>query len=135
MTTDPIAGDLHGRGLAFPLRLGPTGALAESAGVERIEESIRMILGTRPGERVMRPTFGCELGSLAFAPNDPTTAHLARHHVETALRTWEPRIEVVRVDAAPDQVDPAVLLVVVLYRITGETVPRRLDVPFTLEHP
>lgn len=125
----------YGRGIAFPLRLGPTGALAESAGVARVEESIRMILGTRPGERVMRPTFGCDLADLAFAPNGPATANLARHHVHAALRAWEPRIEVLGVDAAPDADDPSVLRVAVRYRLTGDTTERSLVQPIPLELP
>ncbi len=56
-----------GRGLTVPLQLGNAG-LAESAGVAKVEESIRVILGTQYGERVMRPRFGCNLASLVFAP-------------------------------------------------------------------
>ena len=86
----------YGRGLGFPLRLGVTG-LDESAGVAQVEESIRIILGTQYGERVMRPRFGCNLKSLAFAPNTDATANLARYYVTEGLTRWEPRIEVVDV--------------------------------------
>jgi phage baseplate assembly protein W len=97
---------LSGRGLGFPLRLGVAG-LAESTGVTRIEESIRTILGTGYGERVMRPRFGCNLKSLAFAPNNDATANLARYYVTEGLTRWEPRIasrEVLR--SAPDRPSP-----------------------------
>jgi uncharacterized protein len=88
--------DFAGRGLAFPLRPGVSG-LGESAGVAKVEESMRIILGTRPGERVMRPQFGCELGSLVFSPNNSSTADLARYYVTDALTRWEPRIDVLDV--------------------------------------
>ena len=88
--------EFYGRGMAYPLRVGGAG-LAESAGVAKVEQSIRIILGTQYGERVMRPRFGCNLSSLVFAPNDATTANLARYYVKEALARWEPRIDVLDV--------------------------------------
>ena len=79
-------------------------------------ESIRIILSTRQGERVMRPTFGCELGSLVFAPNTASTAALARFYVEDALRRWEPRIEVLDVTVTNDPGEGR-LLVDLIYRL------------------
>ena len=93
------ADDYYGRGIAFPVRLGPAG-LAESSGARKVEESIRIILGTQYGERVMRPTFGCNLRTLAFAPNNAATANLARYYVEEGLRQWEPRIDLLLLEEA-----------------------------------
>ncbi|HET7187366.1 MAG TPA: GPW/gp25 family protein, partial [Gemmatimonadaceae bacterium] len=62
--------ELYGRGASFPVAVDAAGGVAESAGVRKIEESIQIILGTQHGERVMRPTFGCNLKSLVFAPNN-----------------------------------------------------------------
>ena len=74
----------YGRGMAFPVRLGVAG-INVSDGTDKVEESIRIILGTQYGQRVMRPRFGCNLGSLAFAPNNASTANLARYYVAEGL--------------------------------------------------
>ncbi|WP_214102580.1 GPW/gp25 family protein [Acrocarpospora catenulata] len=125
---------MDGRGVAYPVRVDDTGGIAESAGVERIRQSILVILGTRPGERIMRPDFGCELHSLAFAPNTPSTANLARHYVESALARWEPRIEVTGVSVGND-LQAAALVIVIAYRIRGVGDERTLTLPFPLEQP
>ncbi|MGV9385754.1 GPW/gp25 family protein [Nonomuraea sp. NPDC003707] len=120
-----------GRGLAFPVRLGVAG-LAESTGAAKIEESIRIILGTQHGERVMRPRFGCNLKSLAFAPNNRSTADLARYYVTEGLAQWEPRIEVLNVEVANDNVR-ARLLIDIRYRLRATRDVRNLVYPFYLE--
>ncbi|MEU6716715.1 GPW/gp25 family protein [Nonomuraea sp. NPDC046802] len=122
------------RGVAHPVGIDATGGIAESAGADRIRQSILVILGTRPGERIMRPDFGCELHSLAFAPNTPATANLARHYVEFALARWEPRIEVVGVEVGND-LHAAALAIDVVYRARGTDDERTLTVPFSLEQP
>ena len=76
----------YGQGIGFPVALDPTGAIQLSSGGANIEQSIRIILGTRYGERVMRPTFGCNLKGLVFAPNNQQTAALARHYVLDGLQ-------------------------------------------------
>jgi uncharacterized protein len=120
-----------GRGLSFPLQLGNSG-LGESAGAAKVEESVRVILGTQYGERVMRPRFGCNLGSLAFAPNNASTANLARYYVTEGLAQWEPRIEVVDVEVVCDQVNGA-LLIDISYRLRATQDVRNLVYPFYLE--
>ncbi|WP_218136295.1 GPW/gp25 family protein [Nonomuraea jiangxiensis] len=122
------------RGVAYPVGADDTGGIAESAGAERVRQSILIILGTRPGERIMRPDFGCELHSLAFAPNTPATANLARHYVEFALARWEPRIEVTGVDVGNDLL-AAALAINVTYRVRGTRDELSLVLPFPLEQP
>jgi phage baseplate assembly protein W len=112
---DPELAERYGRGIAFPARMGALG-LVQSAGAQKVEESIRMILGTQYGERVMRPRFGCNLKSLAFAPNNAATADLARYYVEEGLTLWEPRIELVDVVVTNDNA-AATLVVEVSYRL------------------
>lgn len=124
--------DHYGRGAAFPLALTPTGGVREAAGVARIEQSIRIILGTQHGERIMRPDFGANLSSLAFAANTPGTANLARHLVETALARWEPRIEVLDVDVI-NVLGEAALVITVSYRLLGTPEVRSLVQPVSLE--
>lgn len=94
--------DFLGRGWRFPLRVDPgTGALATSEHEDNIRESMTLILGTRPGERQMLPEFGCRIHDLVYTPNTAANASLVAYHVQSALQRWEPRIDVVGVDATP----------------------------------
>ena len=127
-----MTADLYGRGAAHPLVLTPTGGIREVAGMDRIDQSIRIILGTQHGERIMRPEFGANLASLAFAANSPGTASLARHLVETALARWEPRIEVLDVDVV-NALGDAQLVITVNYRVLGTPDPRQVVAPVSLE--
>ncbi len=83
-------------------------SLSKRGGIEMVDEqlsirqSLMMILSTIPGERVMRPRYGCDLFKIVFAPNDGTTAGLAIYYVRTALTIWEKRIELIHVDADAD---------------------------------
>jgi hypothetical protein len=128
-----MSAEFYGRGLGFPLRLGVAG-ISESAGVAKVEESIRVVLGTQYGERVMRPRFGCNLRSLVFAPNDSATANLARYYVEEGLAQSEPRIDVVGVTVLNDTVLGA-LLIDISYRLRTTQDIRNLVFPFYLERP
>ncbi|MEV6279191.1 GPW/gp25 family protein [Nocardia sp. NPDC051832] len=123
--------DFYGRGIAWPFRLGLAG-IAESAGVDRIEESIRVILGTQHGERVMRPRFGCNLSSLVFAPNNAATANLARFYVEDALSAWEPRIELTGIAVENDNPGGR-LIITIAYRLRAADDVHTFVYPFTLE--
>jgi phage baseplate assembly protein W len=123
--------EFYGRGIGYPLQVGVAG-IGESAGEQKVEESIRVILGTQYGERVMRPRFGANLRSLAFAPNDVSTANLARYYVQEGLAASEPRIDVL--DVAVDN-DPTrgVLLITITYRLRATQDVRNLVYPFYLE--
>jgi len=126
--------DFYGRGASFPFQAEASGGVRESAGARKIEESIRIILGTQYKERVMRPTFGCNLKSLAFAPNNAATASLARHYVEEGLGQWEPRIKVREVVVENDN-RGAVLLISIRYEIKATQDLQSLVYPFYLEQP
>lgn len=84
------------------LHLSPLGRLALVEGSDAIRQAIMILLSTRPGERVMRPGYGCPLHRLAFEPNDAATAGLAIHYIRTALTRWEPRIDIISIAAEPD---------------------------------
>lgn len=126
--------DIIGRGWSFPVRLGAHGGLAMSAGVTEIEESIRIILATSLGERVMRPNFGCRIHELVFAPVHGDTIGLARRYVEEALGMWEPRIDVKEVSVVPDsaEADRGKLVVSISYTIRVTKDERALVYPFYL---
>lgn len=124
--------DFYGRGMTHPLAVGPKGGIRESADADKIEQSIRIILGTQHGERIMRPTFGANLRSLAFAPNNAATANLARHLVQAGLTEWEPRIDVLGVEVGNDR-RRAALSITVRYRIKGTHEIRNLTLAVNLE--
>ena len=126
--------EFYGRGLAYPLQISAKGGLAESAGMHKIEEAIRVILGTNYGERVMRPRFGCNLKNLMFAPNDSATANLARVYVEEGLRRWEPRIELMDLRIQNDN-RQGCLLIDITYRVRATQDVASLIYPFYLEQP
>jgi phage baseplate assembly protein W len=86
------------------LTLKPAGGIAMVEGEQAVRQAIVMLMSTMPGERVMRPDYGCPLNRLVFEPNDATTAGLAIHYVRQALLRWEPRVEIMRLDAS--SVDP-----------------------------
>lgn len=101
-------------GWGFELR--PTGAPALVTGPAVTRQAILMLLSTVPGERVMRPTYGCPLHELVFAPNDETTAGIAMHHVRRSVQEWVPQAEILDVAAGPDPDDAAVLRIRLDYR-------------------
>ncbi len=93
----------------------PAGGIAMAEGDAAVRQSIMLLIATRPGERVMRPDYGCDLQRLVFEPGDETTAGLAIHYVRRALQRFEPRAEILHLDARPS--DGAVLLVTLEYRV------------------
>ena len=86
-----MSDEFIGRGWAFPLRTDATGGIALVSREREIEEAIRLILGTSPGERPMRPEFGCRIHEYVFASADGGTASAIAAEVKAALRRWEPR--------------------------------------------
>jgi phage baseplate assembly protein W len=122
-----------GVGWAFPPAVADDGSLAVSAYEEDIKQAIRIILGTEPGERVMRPTFGGGLRSFVFGVLNQTTLQRIQTRVREALVTWEPRIDVERVDLAVDPDDRATLLITVTYVVRGTNTRDNLVYPFYLE--
>lgn len=115
------------------LRIAPQGRPEMVTGSDAVRQSILLLLSTRPGERVMRPEYGCDLHRLAFSTADETTAGLAIHMVRTAVERWEPRAEILRVDASLEEADRGGLVVELEYRVrrTGEM--DRLVYPVPLE--
>lgn len=121
-----------GRGLAFPFQLDQRGAVLLARGEEDIRQSINIILGTQPGERVMRPTFGCRVYELIFEPIDSTTAGLIETYVKEALDYWEPRIQVDRVVCSATDKDDGAILVEIEYEILDSHDVRSIVYPFYL---
>jgi phage baseplate assembly protein W len=125
-----ISDEFVGRGWAFPLRTDQTGSMALVSREREIEEAMRIILMTSPGERPMRPEFGCRIHDFIFAPVDPTTAGQISHEVRRSLRRWEPRVTVREVDVLFDLEDPSLLYIDIQYVIKDTNDPRNLVFPF-----
>ncbi len=123
--------DFLGRGWAFPPRLSANGDIETAAMEDDIRQSILIILGTVPGERVMRPDFGSGLNALVFEPISERTSGLVRHHIEEALITWEPRIDTITVDVQAEPVQGR-LLINIRYRVRSTNTFYNLVYPFYL---
>lgn len=122
--------DFLGRGLAFPVRTDATGSIALVSGEREVVESIRLILATAPGERPMRPEFGCAVHDLVFAPADSATAGQIAYEVRTALERWEPRITLTDVVVGFSEAERGTLLIDIKYQLRGTNDPRNLVFPF-----
>jgi phage baseplate assembly protein W len=114
------------------LRTAATGAIATIEDDAAIRQALLLLISTRPGERVMRPEYGCDLHRLIFAPNDDTTAGLAMHYVRQAVQRWEPRVDIVAVDATREPTRDELLEVVLDYRVRATRRLGRLVVPVAL---
>jgi uncharacterized protein len=119
-----------GVGFAFP-PAAASGDLATAAYETDIQQSIQIILGTAPGERVMRPDFGAGLKKLIFEPMNTTTAALAQFNVQQALTQWEPRIDQVTVNVTP-QPSTGSLQICIRYRVRSTNTFYNLVYPFYL---
>jgi phage baseplate assembly protein W len=122
--------ELIGSGLAFPLRADQRGALALSGGIDDIEQAIALILGTAPGERPMRPAFGCAVHDVVFDTIDAAIIGKVQTAVYEALERWEPRIEVIDVDVETAEADAGKLLVELTYRVRATSSLYNLVYPF-----
>ncbi len=122
--------DFVGAGWAFPLATDATGGIALVVREREIEEAIRLILATAPGERPMRPEFGCRVHDHVFAPINAATAGAISNDVRSALEQWEPRIDVLEVLVSFDHVDVGTLYIDIHYSIRGYNDTRNLVFPF-----
>jgi phage baseplate assembly protein W len=119
-----------GIGWRFPLQVTPTGGIARSSLEQKIEESIYLILSTGRRERLMLPDFGCGIHDLVFAPNDAATIAETTATVRESLVRYEPRIDVLTVDASAAPEEPNLLLIRVDYRIRSNNARANLVYPF-----
>ena len=121
-----------GKGWNFPVEPGITRSLDYAEGPEKVAQSIRIIIDTEPGERIMRPSFGCGLRRYLMRPNTSATRALIRHDVEFGLAAFEPRIRVTDLAVDPGD-DPALVLIRIAYVHVRDNRPGNLVFPFYLE--
>ena len=122
--------DILGSGLAFPLGVDARGALALAGGEDDIEQAISLILGTAPGEREMRPEFGCAVHDLVFDTIDAAMIGKLETAIRAALDRWEPRIDVRSLDFDLASVDEGQLIITIGYTVRATNHQRNLVYPF-----
>lgn len=125
--------DFLGQGWAFPVATGGADDIEYAMAEDDIEESIRIILGTAKGERVMRPDFGCGIHDHVFDTIDRSTLTVIETAVEEALVEWEPRIAVKEVEASTDRLNEGRLDISVDYRVRSTNNEHNLVYPFYIE--
>lgn len=125
--------DLYGRGIGFPPRVAPNGQMIWSEGELNVRESICIILRTRPGERIMRPDFGCGLDRFLFEPNTVGTLRLIQEEVKRALKRWEPRITLDDVVVATNAADARAVDITIVYTLIATQRRERLNMTLALQ--
>jgi phage baseplate assembly protein W len=119
-----------GRGFYWPMQVDHTGSIRLTDGAADLDRSMAVILATAPGERVMRPQFGCKIWDLLFEPITANLLGLMAQAVRDALAQWEPRVEVVDVRPEPDANDHTLIMINVTYRVKATNDRRNLVYPF-----
>ncbi len=122
--------DIIGTGVAFPLRVDHRGRLALASSHEDVQEAIALILGTAPGERPMRPEFGCAIHDFVFETVDARTVGQLGNEIRIALDRWEPRIEVLDVEIDLSVAEHGQLLIDITYMLRATNDVRNLVYPF-----
>lgn len=128
-----MAHEFEGRGWQFPIRVDDAGAIAEAREEDKVRRSIEIILRTAPGERVMRPDFGCGIHDLVFDTVSGAMIGRVASVVAGALATWEPRIDVLSVHPQQDTEDPTRLLIEINYRLRSSNSRFNLVFPFYVQ--
>lgn len=122
--------DFVGAGWAFPVGVDVRGAVALARGTDELEQAMRLILMTYPGERPMRPAFGSRLRDFVFEGATVDNAAAIKGVVQQALLRWEPRVEVTEVEVTPDHEDRTMLYIDIQYTVKSTNDRRNLVFPF-----
>jgi Bacteriophage baseplate protein W len=122
--------EIIGSGLAFPLQVDRRGGIALARDEQDIDQAIQLILGTAPGERPMRPEFGCGVHDFVFDTIDAGTVGRMEEAIRSALRRWEPRIEVRSVNFDVTHAVEGLLTIDIGYTVRATNTDRNLVYPF-----
>jgi phage baseplate assembly protein W len=122
--------EILGSGIAFPLQVDRRGGIALASDAADVDQAIQLILATAPGERPMRPEFGCGVHDFVFDTIDAGTVAQMETEIRDALDRWEPRIEVTDVEFDLDHVARGELLILITYRLRATNHMRNLVYPF-----
>jgi uncharacterized protein len=126
------AGEVLGRGISFPPRVGADGRIAWSEGGQNIREAIQVVLKTELNERLQLAEFGAGLGRFLFEPNTTATRHVLQDRIARALAAWEPRIAVESVDVEEDPVDAEAAVATVEYTLVATQARERATISVAL---
>ncbi len=129
-----MTSDFLGVGWNFPVKLNNNQQIALAEYEESIRQAIWTILSTAPGERLMRPDFGCGIHNLVFSPSSTGTAGQLAIEVRQALIRWEPRIDVLGVDVYGDENQKSRVLIEINYQVRRTNNRFNLVYPFYLEY-
>ena len=122
--------ELLGTGLSFPLSVDRRGGIALASGETDVDQAIEIILSTAPGERPMRPEFGCGVHDFVFDTIDAATVGRLETEIRRALDRWEPRIVLEEVDFDLSEMGEGRLLINIGYRLRATNHKRNLVYPF-----
>jgi phage baseplate assembly protein W len=122
--------EIIGSGLAFPLQVDRRGGIALARDEQDIDQAIQLILGTAPGERPMRPEFGCGVHDFVFDTIDAGTVGRMEEAIRSALSRWEPRIEVRSVNFDVSGAVNGVLAIDIGFTVRATNTDRNLVYPF-----
>jgi uncharacterized protein len=122
--------DILGSGVAFPMRVDARGGLALARRADDVREAIQIILGTAPGERPMRPEFGCGIHDQVFESVDAYALGRLEQEIRIALDRWEPRIDVLGIGFDLSGSGAGELLIEIAYALRGSNDVRNLVYPF-----
>jgi phage baseplate assembly protein W len=122
--------DILGSGIAFPLQVDRRGGIALASDETDVDQAIQLILATAPGERPMRPEFGCGVHDFVFDTIDAGTVARMETAIRSALDRWEPRVEVTDVRFDLEGADHGELLIHITYRVRATNHMRNLVHPF-----
>lgn len=107
-----------GRGWSFPPSFRKNTRTVDTVtDLEDIEQSLKILLSTRPGERIMQPDYGCNLDRLIFEPLTTSLITYVEDIVKTAILYHEPRINPEKVEIRENPVEPGLLDVIVEYTV------------------
>jgi hypothetical protein len=124
--------DIIGQGWSFPIKVNAKGGLDWSAGSARIQAAIWIILSTSPGERLMLPSFGAGIKEYVFESNSQLVCARLQSVIQKALTKWEPRIQVVSVQATPSPDQASLVLISINYQIRNSNELYNMVYPFFL---
>ena len=122
--------EIIGSGLAFPLQVDARGAIALAAGLDDIDQALELILSTAPGERPMRPEFGCAVHDFLFDTIDASTIGRMDEAIRAAIDRWEPRVELESIDYDVSRAHEGELMITLYYRTRATNHKRNLVYPF-----
>jgi uncharacterized protein len=120
-----------GTGWGFPPSFSSKGSeVGMLSDEEDIKSSLEILLTTRPGERVMRPDYGCNLDELVFEPLTTTFKTYMKDLISTAILYYEPRIEVNSIDLDDTGELEGRILIVIDYTVSATNTRFNFVFPF-----